>query len=57
MINYSSKITSWFNDPISRLGLMNFFTVMMLTMYRSYLAIYLTSDVIVSVLIFTIIEK
>ncbi len=55
MISLRTKIVSWFKDPISRLGFMNFFTMMILTLYRSYLAIYLTTDVIVSVLIFTII--
>ena len=44
-----------FNDPITRLGFMNFFTMAILTLYRGYLPIFLTNDVIVSVIIFTVI--
>ena len=55
MIMLRTKIVPWLKDPITKLGFMNFFTMMILTLYRSYLAIYLTTDVIVSVLIFTII--
>ena len=50
-----TSVKSWLNDPITRLGSMNFFTMMILTLYRGYLPIYLTNDIIVSIVIFTII--
>ena len=42
-------------DPIFLLGLMNFFSMMNLTLYRGYLAIFLSDDLIVSITIFTIV--
>ena len=45
----------WLHDPISRLGLVNLITNVLLTLYQGYLPIYLTNNVIVSVFIFSII--
>ena len=49
------RFTNWFKDPITIIGFMNFFTMMLLTLYRGYLGIFLTEDLAVTVLVFTII--
>lgn len=43
------------HDPIFKLGIINLITSTTMTLYQGYLPIYLTSDVIVSILIFGII--
>jgi MFS family permease len=50
-----NSFSTWYKDPVTKLGFMNFFSMMSLTLYRGYLPIYLTNDIIVSVLIFTLI--
>ncbi|MHA1991957.1 MAG: MFS transporter [Candidatus Hodarchaeales archaeon] len=50
-----NRISNWFKDPITIIGFMNLFTMMELTLYRGYLSIFLTEDLIVTIFIFTII--
>ncbi|OLS27232.1 MAG: hypothetical protein HeimC3_04800 [Candidatus Heimdallarchaeota archaeon LC_3] len=50
-----SRISTWFKDPITLLGFMNLFTMMQLTLYRTYLAIFLEFDIFVSILIISLI--
>lgn len=47
--------SSWQNDPITKLGLINLFTNMQLTLFIGYLPIYLTNNIVVTIIIFTII--
>ena len=51
----NKRLNAFFKHPIIKLGFINLFTNMQLTLFASYLPIYLTNDVIVSIVIFTII--
>ncbi|MFW9929567.1 MAG: MFS transporter [Candidatus Thorarchaeota archaeon] len=50
----SLKIKNWYNDPISRIGSLNFFSMILLTLYRSYILIFLTNNLLINILLVTI---